>query len=164
MDFDDFGRAQFRNSDCSPGSLILAPMRRFFWVLLLGAAPVLAGAQSVPPAEAQAVRKVIEAQLDAFRRDDAERAFSYAAPAIRNQVGTPERFIQMVKTSYAVVYRPHGVTFREPVKVGNDLAQPVRMTDEEGHAWVVVYPMERQPDGRWLINGCQLARLAGQET
>jgi chlorite dismutase len=139
-------------------------MRRLLCALLLGASPLFAGAQSVPPADAEAVRKVIEAQLDAFRRDDAEGAFSYAAPAIREMVGTPERFIQMVKTSYAVVYRPHRVTFREPVKVGKDLAQPVRMTDEEGRAWVVVYPMERQPDGKWLINGCQLAPLKGQET
>jgi len=110
------------------------------------------------------VRKVIEAQIEAFRRDDAERAFSYAAPDVRKMFGTPERFMEMVRSSYAVVYRPHSVTFKDAVRVGTGIAQPVRMVDGEGHAWLVVYPMERQPDGSWRINGCELGRLPGQET
>jgi chlorite dismutase len=138
-------------------------MHRVLATVFLVVAPLLAVAQAVPAADAAAVRKVIEAQIDAFRRDDAERAFSYAAPGIREMFGTPERFMEMVRTSYAVVYRPHGVTFKAPVRMGADLVQPVRMIDQEGHGWLVVYPMERQPDGGWRINGCQLGRLAGQE-
>jgi hypothetical protein len=38
------------------------------------------------------------------------------------------------------------------------------MTDAEGHPWLVVYPMERQPDGTWRINGCEIGQLPGQET
>jgi len=135
---------------------------RFVLALLL--IPLVVQAQPVPSADAQAVRKVVEAQLQAFQRDDAERAFAYATPGIREQFGSAERFMEMVRSSYAVVYRPRSVTFRPPVRVGPDLAQPVRMTDEEGHAWLVVYPMERQADGSWRINGCELARLPGEET
>jgi hypothetical protein len=138
-------------------------MRRLFSALLL-LAPLCAGAQAIPARDANAVRKVIEAQLDAFRRDDAERAFSYAAPGIREMFGTPEKFMEMVRTSYAVVYRPHSVVFKEPVRVGPDLVQPMRMTDGEGRPWLVLYQMERAADGTWRTNGCQLARLAGQET
>ncbi len=36
------------------------------------------------PEEARAVRAVIEAQLDAFRHDDAARAFSYATDDIHD--------------------------------------------------------------------------------
>src|SRR5436189_5429974 len=143
-------------------------MRRVLITALLLLVPQLAAAQAAPQpiasADAQAVRKVIEGQLQAFQRDDAERAFSYAAPGIREQFGTAERFMQSVRTSYAVVYRPHSVTFRPPVRLGADLAQPVRMTDEAGHPWLVVYPMQRQADGSWRINGCELARLPGEET
>src|SRR4051812_5161024 len=46
--------------------------------LLFMLCPVLAAAQDVSPADARAVRTVIEAQLDAFKHDDAKRAFSYA--------------------------------------------------------------------------------------
>jgi len=35
-------------------------------------------------------------------------------------------------------------------------------TDAEGNAWIALYPMQRQADGVWRINGCQLARLQGQ--
>jgi hypothetical protein len=126
--------------------------------------PVVAVAQPIPAADVQAVRKVIEAQLDAFSKDDAERAFSYAAPGIQKMLATPERFMAMVRAEYAVVYRPHAVTFRAPRRVGEDLVQPVRMTDREGHPWLVVYPLERQPDGSWRISGCEIARLPGDET
>ena len=132
--------------------------------LVLALAPALAGAQTVPAADARAVRAVIEAQLAAFRRDDAARAFSYAAPGIRDSFGTPERFMAMVREQYAVVYRPRSVSFEEPVIVGEDLVQPVRMTDGYGHAWMAIYPMARQPDGSWRINGCHLARLPARET
>jgi len=132
--------------------------------LVLALAPALAGAQTVPAADARAVRAVIEAQLEAFRRDDARRAFSYATPGIRDSFGTPEKFMAMVREQYAVVYRPRSVSFEEPVIVGEDLVQPVRMTDGYGHAWMAIYPMARQPDGSWRINGCHLARLPARET
>ena len=132
--------------------------------LLLLLAPSVGYGQSVSAADARAVRTVIEAQLEAFRRDDAPRAFSYAAPGIRDSFGTPEKFMAMVREQYAVVYRPRSVSFEEPLLVGDDLVQPVRMTDGYGHAWMAIYPMARQPDGSWRINGCHLARLPARET
>ena len=132
--------------------------------LVLALAPALAGAQTVPAADARAVRAVIEAQLEAFRRDDAPRAFSYATPGVRDSFGTPEKFMAMVREQYAVVYGPRSVSFEEPVIVGEDLVQPVRMTDGYGHAWMAIYPMAKQPDGSWRINGCHLARLPARET
>jgi hypothetical protein len=38
------------------------------------------------------------------------------------------------------------------------------MTDQEGRAWIALYPMQRQSDGSWRIDGCQLGRLQGRET
>jgi len=132
--------------------------------LLFALAPLLAAAQSaVSPDDARAVRAVIESQLDAFRKDDAERAFSLAAPGIRQTFGTPEKFMHMVRSSYAVVYRPTSVAFEAPVAIDGEIVQPVRMTDAEGRAWIAVYPMQRQPDGSWRTNGCQLGRLGGTQ-
>jgi hypothetical protein len=138
-------------------------MRRSLWILLLALAPFAALAQ-VKAADAAAVRKVIEAQIDAFRKDDAERAFSYATAEIRLTFGTPQNFMEMVRSSYAVVYRPRSVAFDAPVYAGDDdLVQPVRLTDADGRAWLALYPMQRGSDGVWRTNGCQLRRL-GQET
>ena len=136
----------------------------FLFALFLAAAPLLATAQgSIAPDDARAVREVIEAQLDAFRKDDGARAFSLATPGIRDKFGSPENFMDMVRSSYAVVYRPQSVAFDTPVVVDGDIVQPVRMTDAEGRAWIALYPMQRQPDGSWRTNGCQLGRLAGQQ-
>jgi hypothetical protein len=60
----------------------------------LALAPAPGSAQSVSDADARAMREVIEAQLEAFRRDDAPRAFSYAAPEIRESFGTPDPMVK----------------------------------------------------------------------
>lgn len=127
-------------------------------------APAALFAQEISPADVRAVREVIEAQLDAFRHDDAARAFAYAAPGIRETFGTAEHFMAMVRGEYAVVYRPRSVIFEAPVMSGGELVQPVRMTDAEGRAWIALYPMQKQPDGTWRVNGCQLGRLPASET
>ena len=140
--------------------------RQCVWVaLLLAVAPLVAWSQPyLSGPDAAAVREVIEAQLDAFRRDDTQRAFSFATPGIRAQFGTAENFMQMVRTSYPAVYRPRTVKFELFEVADGQVIQPVRLTDAGGRGWVAFYAMERQPDGSWRIDGCQLARLPAQET
>ena len=123
-----------------------------------GASP----AADVPAEDATAIRAVISEQLDAFAHDDGPRAFSLATSGIRERFGSPETFMDMVRTGYPVVYRPKSVQFEKPAVVDGEVIQPVRMTDADGEAWIAFYPMQRQPDGRWRINGCQLERLRGQ--
>jgi|KBSMisStaDraftv2_1062788.scaffolds.fasta_scaffold169466_1 hypothetical protein len=131
---------------------------------LLFLALYLFGASTAVPAadmsdhDAVAIRAVIAEQLDAFARDDAPRAFALATTGIQAQFGTPERFINMVRSAYPVVYRPRDVQFQKPQTIDGETIQPVRMTDSEGRGWIALYPMQRQADGVWRINGCQLAR------
>ena len=139
-------------------------MRSSFRPAAVFAIAAFAQAAAVPPADARALREVIEAQLDAFRRDDAARAFSLATPGIRETFGSAENFIEMVRKSYAVVYRPKQVAFEAPMVIDGEFLQPVRMTDQDGQEWIAVYPMPRQPDGSWRTNGCQLGRLTGLKT
>ena len=134
-------------------------------LLPLALSPLCLRAEPAVPAEdARAVRAVIEAQLDAFRRDDAARAFSYASPEIRGMFATPAKFMHMVRTQYAVVYRPASVAFEPPVISEGQVLQPVRFTDAEGRAWGAIYPMWREPDGTWRVDGCYLQRLAARKT
>ena len=138
-------------------------LRGWFSALLI-LFPLFSAAQGVAPEDARAVREVIQAQLDAFQKDDAAKAFSLATPGIRQTFGDADTFMEMVKRSYAVVYRPRSVQFEEPMLVDGQLVQPVRMTDAEGGAWIALYPMQKQPDGHWRTNGCQLARISGTQT
>lgn len=132
------------------------------WLVL--ASSVAAAAEPVSAAETKAVRSVVEAQLEAFAADDAERAFSYAAPSIREMFGTPDRFMAMVRAGYPVVYRPASVTFLAPVRAEGQLVQGVQLTDADGALWLAVYRLERQPDRSWRINGCDVQASAGKMT
>lgn len=134
---------------------------------LLALLPLAGHAQvptPLPEGEAKKVRDVVQAQLDAFQRDDGAAAFALATPGIRATFGDADTFMAMVKASYAVVYRPKAVEFGTAMQVDGVVVQPVRLTDDEGHAWLAVYPMEKQPGGEWRTAGCQLSRLAGTST
>jgi uncharacterized protein DUF4864 len=132
--------------------------------MALACAPPLHAAPDVKAADAKAVRALIEAQLAAFAADDAERAFSYAAPSIRALFVTAERFLAMVREGYPVVYRPASVTFLKPEWIETKLIQRVQMTDAAGAPWMVVYELERQPDKSWRIAACVAARGAARST
>ncbi len=131
------------------------------WTLL--AVPAV-HAQTVSAVDARAVRAVVAAQLAAFAADDADRAFSYAAPAIREQFGTPERFLAMVRSGYPVVYRPAASIFLAPAWVEGQLVQGVQLSDSSGGLWLAVYRMERQPDASWRIGGCVVQPSSGRLT
>jgi len=131
-------------------------------LLLLVVASSLAA--DISKEDAAAIRKVISDQLDAFKRDDGPLAFSLATAGIRAQFGTPEVFMDMVRTQYAVVYRPKSVQFQSPEIVDGQLVQPVRMTDAAGAAWLAIYPMLREAGRGWRTNGCLLQRLPGVQT
>lgn len=112
-------------------------------------------AQTISPDDARAVRAVIEAQLDAFKRDDAKRAFSYATASIRSMFENPDNFLRMVKAQYPMVYRPANVAFGEVRMIDGQLTQTVVFTDSENQRWLALYPMQRLPDGKtWRIDGC----------
>ena len=70
----------------------------------------------------------------------------------------------MVRDSYPVVYRPKSVAFETPRLIDGLVLQPVRLSDAGGRAWMAIYPMQRQADGSWRTDGCQIARLAGTST
>jgi hypothetical protein len=131
--------------------------------LLVVAGASRAGAESVslPASERAAIRRVIEQQLEAFRRHDGAAAFAHAAPAIQEMFGTPERFMLMVEHEYPPIYRPRSHTFRELELVGGEFTQSVTIVGEDGHAAEAFYLMARQPDGTWRILGCILTPAEG---
>ncbi|MCP4618424.1 MAG: DUF4864 domain-containing protein [Bradyrhizobium sp.] len=108
--------------------------------------------------EISAAQNVIRSQEQAFARDDAIAAYSYAAPAIQEIFGHAEIFMQMVQQGYAPVYRHQSFEFGE-AKVSDGLvAQRVHIVDEKGEAWEALYTLEQQPDGSLKITGCSLLK------
>ena len=133
-------------------------MRAFILLvaLLIGlAAPAWAGD------DIAAAQSVIRAQVDAFDRDDAATAYSYAAPAIQSMFPQANIFLGMVKQRYTPVYRHKSFEFGDAQVSGGKIAQRVHIVDADGEAWEALYTLEQQPDGSVKITGCVLLK-AGQ--
>ncbi|MBB4260011.1 MULTISPECIES: DUF4864 domain-containing protein [unclassified Bradyrhizobium] len=104
---------------------------------------------------------VIRAQEQAFARDDASAAYSFAAPAIKEIFPAPDIFMAMVQSGYAPVYRHKSFEFGESKIEGGWIAQRVHIVDANGEAWEALYTLEQQADGSYKITGCSLMK-AGQ--
>ena len=108
-----------------------------------------------------AAQEVIRAQEQAFSRDDAASAYSYAAPAIRQMFPEANIFMFMVQNSYAPVYRHQSFEFGEAKTEGGWIGQRVHIIDANGEAWEALYTLDQQADGSYKITGCTLLK-AGQ--
>lgn len=134
-------------------------MARFIAVLLLLLTAVPAKAEGLAASDQAAIAAVIRDQIAAFRVDDAKRAFGYASPAIQAKFGTPEEFLDMVRSGYVQVYRAREVTFRDIALEQGVPVQAVEIRGADGTGVLALYFMERQPDGSWKINGVIIAEL-----
>lgn len=139
----------------------------WFGLLLL---PAAAGAAMLAETDARAVRQVVQAQLDAFAADDAERAFSYASASIQTQFGDAATFMAMVRNGYPMVVRPATVSFFQAQADGtadgapSAVRQEVQMRDREGRLWMATYLLERQAGKGWRISGCVVRADSGKSS
>ncbi|MEO1193820.1 MAG: DUF4864 domain-containing protein [Pseudomonadota bacterium] len=125
-----------------------------FLALTLAAFFVIAGPARAD--QAAPIQAVIEQQLEAFQRDDAETAFSFASPRIQQQFGTAARFMTMVRQGYDPVYRPISRAFQDAQFDGNRAVQEVLLQDRRGKTWLAIYLMQQEEDGSWRIAGVRL--------
>ena len=133
-------------------------------VLLVPVAPVAVGAVGLAVGDERSVRSVIEAQLEAFAADDAERAFSYASAAIRTQLGDAATFMAMVKSTYPMVVRPAAISFFQPRRTEGAVWQTVQLRDRAGRLWLATYQLQQQAGAGWRINGCAVVADSGKSS
>ena len=133
-------------------------MLRLVVALCLGFVLPAAAEPAINGDDLAEIRTVINRQIDAFRRDDAQEAFKLVSPAVQETFGTPERFLDVVRASYRAMYRPAALTFLGLTAIGDEAVQRVRITDRSGAVWVAYYAMQRQKDGSWRTNGCHLVQ------
>jgi Domain of unknown function (DUF4864) len=131
-------------------------MRAFvLLVALLIAAPAHAAD------DVAAAQTIIRSQVEALGRNDADTAYSYAAPGIKGIFPQADIFLSMVQQSYAPVYRHKSFEFGEARAADGKIAQRVHIVDADGVPWEALYTLEQQPDGSVKISGCSLLK-AGQ--
>jgi parvulin-like peptidyl-prolyl isomerase len=128
-------------------------------VLLL--ALLLSFAAQARADDVTAAQSVIQAQEQAFSRNDAAAAYSHAAPEIKQLFPQADIFLQMVQQAYPPVYRHKSFEFGEARAAQGRIAQRVHIVDDNGEVWEAMYTLEQQPDGSLKITGCSLLK-AGQ--
>lgn len=129
--------------------------------MLVAALLVLVSPVRAEDAREAGIRATITGQVEAFRHDDAARAFALASPMIQGMFRSPAIFMDMVRQGYPQVYRPREFRFGKLETSGGRLLQHVLVTGPDGALVTAVYEMI-EFNGDWRINGCVLLR-AGDE-
>lgn len=126
-------------------------MIRLFQVLIMAFA--LAG--PIQAEEATPLRNVISGQIAAFAEDDFTTALEFASPRLQRVFGTGERFGDMVRAGFPMVYRPDQVTFLSNDQDGPVRHQIVMIRDLSGRIHFLDYEMGRDETG-WHIRGVMI--------
>jgi hypothetical protein len=127
-------------------------------IVVLLAAGLGFSAPALAADEIVAAQSVIRSQEQAFSRDDAATAYSFAAPEIKRIFPDANIFMSMVQSGYAPVYRHKSFEFGEARAEGDWVAQRVHIVDEDGQGWEALYTLEQQADGSFKITGCTLLK------
>lgn len=137
---------------------------RIFAAIVLAALAMAQTASHVMAAEVlppePGIEATIQDQIDAFVADDVATAFSFASPNIKMLFGSSERFGQMVRDGYPMVWRPDELRFLELRDIDGALWQKVMIRDQAGRFHVLDYQMIPGGAG-WQINGVQILRAPG---
>lgn len=112
--------------------------------------------EDISAADAIAIHTVVQTQFDAFAQDDAVGAFELASLDTRTKVGSPDKFLHLVKKHYNPLYRHEMAVFSPPEVIEGETIQVVRVTTRDSHVWLAVYRMQREQDGSWKIDSCHL--------
>ncbi len=116
-----------------------------------------ARADGLDAATQDALQSIITKQIDAFGRNDAQTAQSFAAPGIKQKFPDADAFNTMVHQSYAPLIHPKSTRFEPAGTTALGPIEKVMIVDDKGQAWTAVYTFE-QVDGQWRINGCVLVQ------
>jgi hypothetical protein len=130
-------------------------IRRLVTIMVLVLAilrPALAGENEIRSAQA-----TIAAQIEAFLADDDARAYSFAAPNIKQRFPTLESFMNMVESGYPMVRAPQSYAFGKVQELdAKRIVQQVLIVGPDGRNYEAIYTLELQPDGVHRITGVSL--------
>lgn len=131
---------------------------------VLFATESLAQTAEAPVELRNGAQAVIDSQMNAFRAQDHNKAFSHAAPTLQKMFGSTDRFIGMVKQGYGAIYRAKNWSFGRSGMQGETLYQEVLISGPNGGDWLALYTLRKGEDGTWRIHGVQMKQGSAQST
>lgn len=111
--------------------------------------------------EITGIREAIRGQLLALAARDAERAWSYLAPATKDYFADPAGFLRALTANMQPLAAPDRFAFSDMDREATDAIQDVVLADLQGREWLARFTLERQPDGSWGIKTCKVEPVSG---
>ncbi|NNE53198.1 MAG: DUF4864 domain-containing protein [Sulfitobacter sp.] len=106
------------------------------------------------------IKGTISSQIEAFKADDFDEAFTYATPTLQRLFQSPQNFERMVTQGYPMVWRPAEVEYLDLEEHGGSHWQKVRIVDQKGFTHMLLYRMI-ETDAGWRIGGVQILEAPG---
>ena len=104
---------------------------------------------------------IIESQIQAFLDENAELAYSYAAPLIKMKFNNPIEFMSMVKNYYEPVYNPKQFYFIEARYFEGAIYHQLQVISQQDESFLATYSLI-QDGGKWKISGCAVYPMQKQ--
>ena len=106
-------------------------------------------------------KKIISQQLEAFKVNDAPKAYSFAAPFIKMRFEDPESFMSMVKDNYEPISNAKDFYFLK-FKINNgNLYHQLQVISKSNQSYMATYSLIFIED-EWKISGCALSLMTQQ--
>ena len=106
-------------------------------------------------------QSVIESQIQAFLDENAELAYSFAAPLIKMKFTNAFEFMSMVKNYYEPVYNPKQFYFLEAKYYEGAIYHQLQVISQKNESFLATYSLI-QDEGRWKISGCAVYPMQNQ--
>ena len=104
---------------------------------------------------------IIESQIQAFLDENAELAYSYAAPLIKMKFSNPLEFMYMVKSYYEPVYNPKQFQFIDAKYYEGAIYHQLQVISQQNKSFLATYSLI-QDEGKWKISGCAVYPMQKQ--
>ena len=104
---------------------------------------------------------IIESQIQAFLDENAELAYSYAAPLIKMKFNNPQEFMYMVKNYYEPVYNPKQFQFIDAKYFEGAIFHQLQVISQKDESFLATYSLI-QNEGKWKISGCAVYPMQKQ--
>ena len=107
------------------------------------------------------VHYTISSQIDAFKKNDVNEAYTFAAANIQAQFPNPDTFGLMVKNGYPTIWKPKSFKFVKFKDLGDKCIQRVLFQSYEGSIETYDYILEKN-NNLWRIAGVLTIKSAGE--
>ena len=101
------------------------------------------------------IRQLVEKQLQAFKKNDWDTAFSLTSPSIQNKL-EPSSFITTIKQKYNAIVDPRSIMFQGFTLIDDYPALTSMIMDQNGQLTQGIFIVEYQHGFDWCICGYKL--------